>query len=122
MVDFFRESMQDAPIGDEQVRENAARGVEAGDLFVWENDNLVTMAMRNRPTPNGIAISYVYTPPDQRRKGYASACVAALSQLLLDSGWKMCSLFTDLQNPSSNRIYMNIGYKPVGDYSKYRFL
>jgi uncharacterized protein len=121
MVEFFREAMG-TPFGEELIRENAARSVEAGDVFVWEDNTLVSMATRNRPTRNGIAVSYVYTPPDQRRKGYACACVAALSQLLLDSGWKFCSLFTNLANPTSNRIYMNIGYKPVSDYSEYRFL
>ena len=49
------------------------------------------------------------------------ATVAALSQLLLDSGRKFCFLFTDLSNPTSNHIYQAIGYRPVCDVDEYRF-
>jgi uncharacterized protein len=57
----------------------------------------------------------VYTPPEKRKHGYASDCVAALTQHLLDSGYKTASLYTDLDNPTSNKIYMEIGYEPVMD-------
>jgi uncharacterized protein len=63
----------------------------------------------------------VYTPPEHRRKGYASACVATLSQTLLNQGYKYCFLFTDLANPTSNHIYEAIGYQSVGDLSDYSF-
>ena len=82
----------------------------------------VSMAGQSGPTPHGIRINAVYTPPPLRRKGYASACVAALSQGLLDSGYRFCFLFTDLANPTSNRIYRAIGYEPVADVDEYRFL
>jgi L-amino acid N-acyltransferase YncA len=56
-----------------------------------------------------------------KRRGYASSCVAALSQLLPDAGWKFCCPFTDLSNPKSNHIYQQIGYTPAGDYNEYVF-
>ena len=62
---------------------------------------------------NGIAIGGVYTPPESRGHGYASACVAALSQRQLDAGRAFCALYTDLANPTSNSIYQKIGYRPV---------
>lgn len=87
-------------------------------IYVWElpDGQAVTMAMKNRPVVHGISIGGVYTPPAQRGKGYASNCVATLSQLLLDSGWQWCGLFTDLSNPTSNSIYQKIGYRPIGDF------
>lgn len=63
----------------------------------------------------------VYTPREKRGKGYASACVAAMSQLLLNQGRKYCFLYTDLANPTSNHIYQAIGYEPVCDADMYRF-
>jgi predicted GNAT family acetyltransferase len=63
----------------------------------------------------------VYTPPAQRGKGYAANCTAAVSQLLLDAGWDYCALFTDLENPISNRVYEKIGYEAVCDYADYHF-
>lgn len=56
-----------------------------GSLFVWENNDTVTMAGIERETAHGIAISWVYTPAHLRRRGYATSCVAALTQRMLDS-------------------------------------
>lgn len=91
------------------------------EIYLWEDENPVAMAAKDRPTKNGITVNAVYTPPKARGKGYASACVAELSQLLLDSGYKFCTLFTDLSNPTSNSIYQKIGYKPVTEFHEYLF-
>jgi hypothetical protein len=91
-------------------------------LRLWcEDGRPVSLAGFSGPTPNGIRIGPVYTPKEYRKRGYASACVAALSQELLDQGRKFCFLFTDLSNPTSNRIYQAIGYEPVRDVDAYRF-
>jgi predicted GNAT family acetyltransferase len=90
-------------------------------LFFWETDEPVSMAGFTGPTPHGIRIGAVYTPPEHRRKGYASAVVAALSQRMLDEGRRYCFLFTDLANPTSNHIYQAIGYEPVCDVDEYVF-
>jgi predicted GNAT family acetyltransferase len=63
----------------------------------------------------------VYTPPQHRGRGYASALTAAASQDQLDRGHRYCFLFTDLSNPTSNKIYQSIGYEPVCDVDMYRF-
>jgi hypothetical protein len=62
----------------------------------------------------------VYTPPAERRRGYAGALVAALSQRLLDEGREFCFLFTDLANPTSNHVYQEIGYEPVCEVTQWR--
>lgn len=90
-------------------------------VCLWEDGQPVSLACAGNPTPNGIRIGPVYTPPEHRGRGYASACVAALSQLLLDGGRRFCFLFTDLANPTSNHIYQTIGYEPVIDVTMYRF-
>ncbi len=89
--------------------------------YLWEDGQPVSLVGCGGKTPNGIRIGPVYTPPDLRGRGYASACVAAVSQLLLDEGRKYCFLFTDLSNPTSNHIYQQIGYQPVADMDKYAF-
>lgn len=105
-----------------EARDTVERRVAAGDLFVWQdNDDIVSMAARSRPMPHGITVNLVYTPPELRGRGYATACVAALSQRLLDSGYDFCCLFTDLSNPTSNSIYQRIGYRPVCDFNEYLF-
>ncbi|MBZ0292215.1 MAG: GNAT family N-acetyltransferase [Anaerolineae bacterium] len=91
--------------------------------YVWEVESQpVSLAGCTGETPNGIRIGPVYTPLDARRKGYATALVAHLSQLLLDEGRRYCFLFTDLSNGTSNHIYQEIGYQPVCDVDMYRFV
>ncbi len=90
-------------------------------MALWEDGEPVALAGATGPTPNGIRIGAVYTPPERRRRGYASALVAALSQYQLDSGRRFCFLFTDLSNPTSNHIYQAIGFEPVVDVAELRF-
>ena len=73
--------------------------------YIWEDGTPVSMCQATGATPHGIRIGAVYTPPELRRRGYASALVAAVSQAELDRGRRWCFLFTDLANPTSNRIY-----------------
>ena len=90
-------------------------------LYLWEVDGEPrSMAGHSGPTPRGMRVGPVYTPPDQRRHGYAGALVAALSQRLLDGGREFCFLFTDLANPTSNHVYQEIGYEPVCDVTQWR--
>lgn len=119
ILDFHEEALE--PIDWTTAHEMANGRIRQGDVYVWEDRAPVTMAAKVRPTAKGMTISLVYTPPEQRQRGYATACVAALSQLLLDEGWQFCTLFTDLSNPTSNSIYQKIGYKPVGDFNDYVF-
>ena len=97
------------------------RKIHAGELFVWESGKVVCMCAVDRPTPNGITINFVYTPPEARGKGYASACVALTSKKMLKK-YKFCMLYTDLANPVSNRIYQRMGYKAVVRAGMYDFL
>ncbi len=91
-------------------------------MYLWEHGgSAVSFAGYNAPTAHGIRIGPVYTPPELRGHGYASALTAALTQMLLDGGRRFCFLFTDLANPTSNKIYQAIGYRPVVDVNVYRF-
>jgi uncharacterized protein len=104
-------------------RRNVEMKMRAGDIYVWETPDkrVVSMVAKTRPLTDVITVAMVYTPPEYRGMGYASNCVATFSQLLLDEGWKHCSLFTDLANPISNSIYQKMGYKPVCDFNEYVF-
>ena len=95
-------------------------GGDAGFLL-WEDGEPVSVAGYGGPTPNGIRIAPVYTPPPLRGRGYGSAVTAALSSRLLASGRRFCFLYTDLANPTSNKIYVAIGYRRVCDSVEYAF-
>jgi predicted GNAT family acetyltransferase len=97
-------------------------GADDGGFLLWEDGGKpVSAAGWGGPTPNGIRIGPVYTPPDLRGRGYATALTAELSQRLLDGGRRFCFLFTDLANPTSNAIYERIGYVRVGESAMVAF-
>lgn len=90
--------------------------------YVLEVDGIpVSMAGYTREMRTVIGISYVYTPPYFRGKGYATSCVAQISQMALDKGFTRCVLYTDLQNPTSNSIYQKIGYRAICDSLMLKF-
>ena len=110
-----------AEIDEPAVPAEAARAVarltSMNDLALWERDGrAVSMAAVTRRTPWSSSIGLVYTPPQLRSRGFASALTAELSQRELDAGQRYCSLLTDLANPTSNRIYAAIGYEPRCDF------
>jgi uncharacterized protein len=93
-----------------------------GGFLAWEDGGaVVSIAGWGGPTPNGIRIGPVYTPPELRGRGYATALTAELSQRLLDGGRRFCFLFTDLANPTSNAIYERIGYVRVAESAMIAF-
>lgn len=108
-------------IGEAEAPNTAAAAIKAGRVFLWDDGGPVSMAKATRPVRNGISVAGVYTPPTHRTKGYATACVAALTRLLLASGHAYCTLYTDLANPTSNSIYAKIGYRPLGDALTFDF-
>jgi predicted GNAT family acetyltransferase len=65
-----------------------------------------------------VRIGPVYTPPQHRRRGYAGSAVAAASRRALAEGATRCMLFTDLANPTSNKIYAEVGYRRCADWEE----
>jgi predicted GNAT family acetyltransferase len=123
LSDWCEQFCIDARIDDETVyfKAQLPRKLADQSIFVWETDEAVSMAAIERETAHGVAISWVYTPRHLRNKGYATACVAALTQRMLDSGKQFCCLYTDLTNPTSNSIYQKIGYQPICDVQDWIF-
>lgn len=117
---FYQEAMQKM-LPDDQVFQQCETFIANNTLWVWDQDGPVSMTVVHRPTWNGCCLSYVYTPPALRRNGYASNLVADLSQELLDSGKQFCALFTDLANPTSNKIYQALGYRQVATFAEVSF-
>lgn len=122
---FIDEALPDEPTDESAVRRSIERTLaSAGPAAVWlwdVADRAVAMSRHGSPTGSGIRIGGVYTPPDERGNGWASALVAAQSDWLLSNGYDFCFLFTDLANPTSNAIYERIGYRLVAEGASYSF-
>jgi predicted GNAT family acetyltransferase len=118
---FGREALGDLPRqGPERQVERRLEGGEEA-FWLWEDGQPVSLAGYGGRTPNGIRIGPVYTPPHVRGRGYAGALVGEVSRRLLEAGFRFCFLFTDLANPTSNRLYVRLGYRPVRDTAGYAF-
>ena len=96
--------------------------IEQNRLFVWCDPTPVSMAAAAGPTPGGVRVNLVYTPPEHRGRGYAPACVAALSQRLLDSGRRSVFLFVDADNRITTQMYRSIGFQTACDWLEYDFI
>lgn len=119
---FDREALADASSSVDAKRIRVARGLAAGELFVWEVDGEpMSTASVARPTPNGVAINRVYTPPGNRGRGYASACVAAVSAIALAGGKQFTCLYTDSTKPAVGALYERLGYRVVTQAAIWRW-
>ncbi len=86
-------------------------------LYLWENNKtILSMAASAGPTFTGIRINLVFTPQAYRGKGYATSCVAALVNYLLQHGYSKCFLFADQENRTANSIYKKMGFTLMGSY------
>ena len=94
-----------------------------GGLVLWEVDGRpVAYATARRPLAGTSRVGPVYTPPEHRGQGYGAAVTAAATRWALDHGARHVALFTDLANPTTNRLYPRLGYRPVHDALEVRFV
>jgi ribosomal protein S18 acetylase RimI-like enzyme len=89
-------------------------------LWVWDDHGPVTMTGASSAVAGVTRVQRVYTPPEHRGRGYATACVEHQSRLLTEHGLG-CVLYTQLSNPTSNGIYRRIGYEPIAEVLTYAF-
>lgn len=118
---FAREALGDLPHQDPERQVDRRLGSRDEAFWLWEDGEPVSLAGHAGRTPHGIRIGPVYTPPGFRGRGYAGALVGEATRHLLESGLRFCFLFTDLANPTSNRLYVRLGYRPVRDTASYTF-
>lgn len=110
------------PESPERIGRTMAGRVERGDFWIWHDAIPVAFVGFNDAAPEFARIAPVYTLPDRRGRGYATALVAALSRELLRRGKKRLFLTTDLANPTSNAIYARIGFRPENDDCHFDFI
>jgi len=106
-------------VGDPPGQDHGAAADERlsyGGMTVWEVSGApVSIAGITRTVAGMARVGPVYTPPPLRRRGYAGAATAAVSQAALDAGARAVVLYTDLANPTSNALYQRLGYRAAED-------
>lgn len=122
LIEWMRAFAQEAgvPGADDTERMIDAR-LRMGGLAVWYDDGPTSMIGIQPQVAGVVRIGPVYTPPEYRRRGFAGAAVAAASRRALAAGAEKCMLFTDLANPTSNKIYAEVGYRPIAEWEEHEF-
>ena len=106
---FYKDAL-DEEISDEEVNQKVESYLERGYYVLEKEGRIVSQAVIGRTLIKGKCISGVYTPKEERGKGYAYELVYTLSKKCLDEGAEYCVLYTDAENPISNHVYEKIGY------------
>ena len=111
----FAEEVRDAGAGEDHAVAVRDKLSHQG-ILLWEaGGRPVSLAGVTRQVVGMIRVGPVYTPPELRGHGYASAVTAEVSRRAREAGADEVLLYTDLANPTSNSIYQNIGYRAVED-------
>ena len=74
----MREALEPSAPGDVEAMTDRWLSRRGRTLHLWEDEDgeVVSLAGVGSQTPNGVRIGPVYTPPEARNRGYASALVA----------------------------------------------
>ncbi|MEL6275749.1 MAG: GNAT family N-acetyltransferase, partial [Bacteroidota bacterium] len=95
--------------------------IDRGTAYLYEvNGQPVAMAGSSRSAAGVACISLVYTPPELRGRGYASAAVGTLCEKLMETH-QHCCLYADQANPASNKVYQRLGFFVVSDSIEIQF-
>lgn len=100
------------------VREFMLRKLDDKMLFAWDDHEIRSIATISARTEHGIKISSLYTPPQYRHLGYASAIITALSNHLLSNGIDFVTL-SAVDGHRAESIYKRLGYYLIGSRTSY---
>jgi predicted GNAT family acetyltransferase len=123
LIDWMRAFARESAAFPEERADALVEG-RASDqaLWVWDRSGPVSTLATAPPIAGTVRIGPVYTPPEHRRRGYAGTAVATASRQALERGARRCVLYADVTNPTSNKIYMEIGYRRFGEHEEYEFV
>ncbi len=112
MIDWIAEFRGMVGGPDSDVAAGVDRGIARQLIHVWDDQGPVSVAIQSPAVDGFVQVRTVFTPSEHRGKGFASACVAELTSQVLASGDR-CLIYTNLNNPTANHIYQQIGYEVV---------
>jgi GNAT superfamily N-acetyltransferase len=110
----------DPTSGEHNTLDSVLVRIREGIEWLWElpDGTVAHLSGAGLPSYGVSRIGPVYTPREHRGRGIASYVVGELTRRGLEAGNRMC-LFTDRANPTSNKIYAELGYEPVVDMAEH---
>ncbi len=115
--DGYERELLGRTLGDAELEAMVRRGIEEQNLFVlYRNGQLLAQSAFNAELPDCVQVGGVFTPPDQRGRGYGGAVVAASLEQARFRGVQSAVLFTQKDNIAARRAYERIGFRRAGDF------
>ena len=102
------------PITMEQAKKDVDEFLKDDKFYVLRNpQNKIVCMVSYSVTGNQAKLNHVYTPVEERKKGYAANLIYLMTNALLEKGL-VPLLYTDYNYIPSNRAYINAGYEDTG--------
>lgn len=112
--DDCREMNKTEEITMDEAYEHMRELIGTDSFCIWRNDNGKIVSMLKYRISNGLVkLNHVYTPSEERRKGYAANLVYVVTKEMLEKSLQPL-LYTDYNYIPSNKSYMNVGYIQTG--------
>lgn len=98
----------------ETAHSDAEKMIQKGTTYVYRDTNNKIVSMAAYMNIDGMSrINHVYTPKEERRKGYCANLIYELSSMLIEKRL-IPMMYTDYNYIASNKAYMNAGYVKDG--------
>ena len=122
LCEYWRGNMKELnnqKISQQEALLEVENWLEEENIYVLKNNkDIVSMAMYNT-SGEYAKISHVYTPKEERGKGYCQYLMYSLGKSLIEEGYKLV-LYTDNKYLSSNIAYEKVGFQKKGILIKYK--
>jgi RimJ/RimL family protein N-acetyltransferase len=115
-IRFYTGFQDEVPTPSTEVLPLVRERMDDRRLWLWEHGAgvVASLAARTAAVAGVSRIAPVYTPPEHRRHGYATAVTAACTADALARDAERVVLYTDVADPSANAMYQRIGFRPIG--------
>ena len=102
------------PISIEQAQKDVDDFLKDDKFYVLRNpEGKIVCMVSYSITSNQAKLNHVYTPVEERKKGYAANLIYLMTNDLLEKGL-VPLLYTDYNYIPSNKAYINAGYENTG--------
>lgn len=88
-------------------------------LVAYEEEVPVACGAIKLYDPQSMEVKRMYTHPDHRKKGIASAVLSELEQWAAELGISRCVLETGINQPEAIAMYHRCGYQRIPNYGQY---
>ena len=122
LAEYWRENVQELyhnKITQWEALEEVENWMEGKKFYVLKDSTGEIVSMAGYGLLEDMAkITHVYTPKEERRKGYCQYLIYSLSKKLLEEGYTPV-LYTDYHYEASNRAYQKVGFVDDGTLMNY---